>query len=276
MVFFLVPTKTICNNTLTEINLTAINNGSSGVKKVSRNHQLVAPRKPNSLSIPKGICANPYMTKTSSGAQWVGEGLKGLAEANSCGNLLVQLQKTAASAVAVSTSSQPGNEFDIMLLREKSKHLDLPLISALCNDRSLLKQTKILGTGTKSGTASSMAATAGTVKEIAIGTTAETNAINGIHFSCTGSTIATASAATAKLQSQPGMTSVGNGGKTRKTSISHRHPNDKLPPLPVQMAEANNYVMDPAILKHHKGFNNSNNGNNNNSNNNTNNNNSNS
>lgn len=30
---------------------------------------------------------------------------------------------------------------DIRTLREKSKNLDLPLISALCNDRSLLKQT---------------------------------------------------------------------------------------------------------------------------------------
>lgn len=31
---------------------------------------------------------------------------------------------------------------DIRTLREKSRNLDLPLISALCNDRSLLKQTK--------------------------------------------------------------------------------------------------------------------------------------
>lgn len=31
---------------------------------------------------------------------------------------------------------------DIKALREKSKNLDLPLISALCNDKSLLKQTK--------------------------------------------------------------------------------------------------------------------------------------
>ncbi|XP_051172326.1 protein expanded isoform X1 [Leptopilina boulardi] len=31
---------------------------------------------------------------------------------------------------------------DIRTLREKSRHLDLPLISALCNDRYLLKQTK--------------------------------------------------------------------------------------------------------------------------------------
>ncbi|XP_014281361.1 protein expanded [Halyomorpha halys] len=35
----------------------------------------------------------------------------------------------------------PETPLDISSLREKSKNLDLPLISALCNDRSLLKQT---------------------------------------------------------------------------------------------------------------------------------------
>lgn len=37
-------------------------------------------------------------------------------------------------------------DLDIKTLREKSKNLDLPLIAALCNDRSLLKQTKAFGT----------------------------------------------------------------------------------------------------------------------------------
>ncbi|XP_068632386.1 protein expanded [Battus philenor] len=36
-------------------------------------------------------------------------------------------------------------DLDIKTLREKSKNLDLPLIAALCNDRSLLKQTKAFG-----------------------------------------------------------------------------------------------------------------------------------
>lgn len=41
--------------------------------------------------------------------------------------------------------------------------------------------------------------------------------------------------------------------KPRKSSISHRHPNDKLPPLPaLQMAEGNNYVMDPTPAIKHK------------------------
>jgi protein expanded len=34
----------------------------------------------------------------------------------------------------------------------------------------------------------------------------------------------------------------------RKT-ISHRHPNDKLPPLPQEGGNKNNYVMDPIPLK---------------------------
>lgn len=36
----------------------------------------------------------------------------------------------------------PPGPIDIKTLREKSKNLDLPLIAALCNDKSLLKQTK--------------------------------------------------------------------------------------------------------------------------------------
>nr|CAG6407541.1 Expanded [Euborellia annulipes]CAG6407549.1 Expanded [Euborellia annulipes] len=38
-------------------------------------------------------------------------------------------------------SEKADNLLDIRTLREKSKNLDLPLISALCNDRSLLQQT---------------------------------------------------------------------------------------------------------------------------------------
>ncbi|KAG7203382.1 hypothetical protein KM043_013453 [Ampulex compressa] len=59
---------------------------------------------------------------------------------------------------------------DIRTLREKSRNLDLPLISALCNDRYLLKQTKAFvlpkhptegtsSTSTKNGTRSSNGAT---------------------------------------------------------------------------------------------------------------------
>lgn len=198
------------------------------------------------------------MTKTSSGAQWAGERHRpgGRTEQiNSSGtNILSQLQKSSALTGVVGGigNPQPGNEFDIMLLREKSKHLDLPLISALCNDRSLLKQTKILGPSVMPSSANTETNAAATV---------ETAAVNGLQTA----------AVTTSVVSKTIVGGGGGGCKTRKTSISHRHPNDKLPPLPVQMAEANNYVMDPAALKHHKGFNGGSNDNNNSSNNNNNN-----
>lgn len=110
-------------------------------------------------------------------------------------------------------------QIDINILREKSKHLDLPLISALCNDRSLLKQTKAFVMPKHQRSAAIQ---------------------NSSKSKCpvSGSTISTA-----QLSSTT---------KSRKTTISHRrHPNDKLPPLPVQESTGNknNYVMDPIPLK---------------------------
>ena len=41
-----------------------------------------------------------------------------------------------------SLNQSPKNVIDFRKLREKSKNLDLPIISALCNDKKLIKQTK--------------------------------------------------------------------------------------------------------------------------------------
>ncbi|CAK1600848.1 unnamed protein product [Parnassius mnemosyne] len=49
------------------------------------------------------------------------------------------------SDTVVSKIKDSNCDLDIKTLREKSKNLDLPLIAALCNDRSLLKQTKAFG-----------------------------------------------------------------------------------------------------------------------------------
>ncbi|BES94652.1 FERM C-terminal Hypothetical protein-like domain [Nesidiocoris tenuis] len=46
-----------------------------------------------------------------------------------------------ASSSAADSSKKSEVPLDISSLREKSRNLDLPLISALCNDRNLLKQT---------------------------------------------------------------------------------------------------------------------------------------
>lgn len=58
---------------------------------------------------------------------------------------LTSSTKAGAPANTTSTENVTNNgtsPIDILTLREKSKNLDLPMISALCNDRSLLKQTK--------------------------------------------------------------------------------------------------------------------------------------
>lgn len=102
---------------------------------------------------------------------------------------------------------------DITILREKSKNLDLPLISALCNDRSLLKQTKafVMPKNPRSANPQISASLNSKSKY----------PVSGL--------------STTQLS------------KTRKTNVSHRHPNDKLPPLP--SGNKNNYVMDPIPLK---------------------------
>lgn len=127
------------------------------------------------------------------------------------------ISNTSSEQSTPGIKTSPQNPIDIQVLREKSKHLDLPLISALCNDRSLLKQTKAFVAPKNLKTTGSVNTTMTTTTEITT---------------------------TAQSISKP-----------RKTSISHRHPNDKLPPLPVQTAEANNYVMDPTpVNSKHKSF----------------------
>lgn len=112
---------------------------------------------------------------------------------------------------------------DISILREKSKHMDLPLISALCNDRSLLKQTKAF-VGKNSKTSSTL--------------TSPNNQNSP-----------------SKLKSS-GLATTQSSLKSKKLNGSqHRHPNDKLPPIPVEKktenscGNKNNYVMDPIPLK---------------------------
>ncbi|XP_052838052.1 protein expanded [Drosophila gunungcola] len=187
---------------------------------------LLPPRKPPTLNPHH---ANLPLTKTSSGAQWAGERPRpdlGLGLGLNRGNnsILAQLQ---ASMAAESQAQAQAQALDIALLREKSKHLDLPLISALCNDRSLLKQTKVM-VNPKTGQEIPMPPS---------GSQSSGATLNGGSNSSGGGTLS----------------------KVRKGStVSHRHPQDKLPPLPVQqLAEANNYVIDPAVMmkqqqQHHK------------------------
>ncbi|XP_055905324.1 protein expanded-like [Eupeodes corollae] len=177
---------------------------------------------------------------------------------------LLRSEVSTSSAYSATTNNnganslitKNGNPIDIQLLREKSRHLDLPLMSALCNE--LLKQTKAFGTpknarssvGTPAiaaGTGQQMmwpqfhaSLTHQTATKPAPQRYPATQKSLGVYMSAV-------SAINGSHQQQQQQLS-----KPRKASIHHRHPNNKLPPLPMQMAEANNYVMDPtpAILKH--------------------------
>jgi protein expanded len=124
----------------------------------------------------------------------------------------INVMNAAAAANAANVSA-----IDIHLLREKSKNLDLPLISALCNDRSLLKQTKAFVMPKHPRMP---------------GSNNNTTTTTGL-LSSKGKYPVSGLTSTQLAQLKP-----------RKSTISHRHPNDKLPPLPLQ-AQANNYVMDP-------------------------------
>ncbi|CAG9817530.1 unnamed protein product [Phaedon cochleariae] len=97
---------------------------------------------------------------------------------------------------------------DIRTLREKSKKMDLPLISALCNDRSLIKQTKAF-----------------------------------VMPKHPGEMPPRASPARCKYPVS-GLSSARISKGRKQQVVSHRHPGDKLPEIP--RATPNNYVVtDP-------------------------------
>lgn len=115
-----------------------------------------------------------------------------------------------ATKVEVSASGEKGSALDIRTLREKSKKMDLPLISALCNDRSLIKQTK----------AFVMPKHPGEVQPRSLSSTRAKYPVSGLS-----------------------STRINNKTTRKVPSISHRHPGDKLPEIP--RATPNNYVTDP-------------------------------
>lgn len=125
--------------------------------------------------------------------------------------------KIVTNSTSTNAITSPATPIDINILRERSKHMDLPLISALCNDRSLLKQTAFV-----------MPKHPATNMKQNIQQTKGKYPVSGL--------------STTQLT------------KSRsKMSISHRHPQDKLPPLPLApTTPLNNYVMDPAMK--HKSF----------------------
>lgn len=128
------------------------------------------------------------------------------------------------------TSADKKNALDIRTLRETSKKMDLPLISALCNDRSLIKQTKAF-----------------------VMPKHPNELLMPRHVSSNS----------AKMKYPvSGLSSTRMNKVSRKPpSISHRHPGDKLPELPkdsstkvpsvvTTRATPNNYVFTDPRVKH--------------------------
>ncbi|XP_030753311.1 protein expanded [Sitophilus oryzae] len=106
-------------------------------------------------------------------------------------------------------TTRGSSALDIRTLREKSKKLDLPLIAALCNDNSLIKQTK----------AFVMPKHPGEVSPPRL----ERNTVRGKY-------------------PVSGLSSTKMQKNSRKLpAVSHRHPADKLPEIP--RALPNNYVI---------------------------------
>lgn len=126
--------------------------------------------------------------------------------------LPVEVKPPQLSSTRVKTNSA-GGVIDIRTLREKSKNLDLPLISALCNDRSLLKQTKAF--------------------------------VMPKHP--TGDTPIRGNSSKSKYPVS-GLNSNQINKPVKKASSSHRHPGDKLPEIP--RAPPNNYVVTETRTKH--------------------------
>ncbi|KAG5866080.1 hypothetical protein JTB14_006283 [Gonioctena quinquepunctata] len=129
------------------------------------------------------------------------------------GTNLVDLSRSVSEKTLNGTLADRALALDIRTLREKSKKMDLPLISALCNDRSLIKQTKAFVVP-KSGEV---------IPRHSVSSTPSKYPVTG-----------------------PSSTRIKT---TRKApSISHRHPSDKLPEIP--RATPNNYVLTDSRVKH--------------------------
>lgn len=126
----------------------------------------------------------------------------------------VNLEKTSPSQTDKSATA-----LDIRTLREKSKKMDLPLISALCNDRSLIKQTKAFVMPKHPG--------------------GETTPRQ---------TLLSSSPTRLKYPVSGLSTSRINKTTRKMPSMSHRHPGDKLPEIP--RATPNNYVLTDPRIKH--------------------------
>ncbi|GJQ87313.1 putative FERM C-terminal PH-like domain protein [Trypoxylus dichotomus] len=138
---------------------------------------------------------------------------------------ILKIDKTPSTALSPEEAqAKAAVALDIRTLREKSKKMDLPLISALCNDRSLIKQTKAF--------------------------------VMPKHPTELAPRIPPSSSTKAKYPVS-GLSSTRINKPARKVPPpSHRHPGDKLPEIPrekmteIPRATPNNYVLTDPRSKH--------------------------
>ncbi|XP_026315429.1 protein expanded isoform X2 [Hyposmocoma kahamanoa] len=121
-------------------------------------------------------------------------------------------------------------DLDIKTLREKSKNLDLPLIAALCNDRSLLKQTKAFG-----------------MPKLSKQTFSDCES----ERKCAKSVQSTTDSIDLKIKQESNIKRDITGSQKK---ILMRNPTDKLPALPgtathTPRAMSNTYVIHPSVAK---------------------------
>ncbi|CAG9785596.1 unnamed protein product [Diatraea saccharalis] len=137
------------------------------------------------------------------------------------------INKSNISESTISKTRDANCDLDIKTLREKSKNLDLPLIAALCNDRSLLKQTKAFG-----------------APKLSKQSTSESE------HKCAKPVQTTTDTLDHKKQ-ESNVKKVSTGSQKK---LIVRNPTDKLPALPssashTPRAMSNTYVMHPSVIK---------------------------
>lgn len=144
---------------------------------------------------------------------------------------------------------------DIQLIRERSKNLDLPLIAALCNDRSLLKQTKAFVMPKHPQMGGGQPVLVNGSGGVAVFSSPGGGNIGSMGENLKGSLNNLVPIGNRSKYPVSGLGTL-QLAKPKKSVASHRHPQDKLPPLPghtteaglIKTSEGNNYVMDP--IKH--------------------------
>ncbi|XP_008544441.1 protein expanded [Microplitis demolitor] len=154
---------------------------------------------------------------------------------------------TTTTSIADNEGSKEDGMLDIRTLREKSRNLDLPLISALCNDRYLLKQTKAFVLpkhpveSSSSSSSAAVAAAASSSSSSAMTTTPATASSSGKNSIGLSRDTNTSSISSRNKYPVSGLSTTQIAKPPRKLSAStHRHPSE---------IKGNSYMINSPITK---------------------------